>query len=61
MFRVQGESNWQSTEPETQEDFLDIGGLQPDTSYEMRIVAVDGEFEEDSPSQMVNTSDVGEY
>jgi neuronal cell adhesion protein len=57
--RKQGESNWLQTDPEKQQDYQEISGLDPDTSYEMRLVAVDGEYEEQSESQIVDTSDVG--
>ncbi|XP_063707327.1 neuroglian isoform X2 [Culicoides brevitarsis] len=58
-YRKQGESTWIDTNPEIQEDFQEIAGLEPDTSYEMRLVAVDGDMEEASESQIVDTSDVG--
>lgn len=58
-YRKQGESNWLQTDPEKQEDYQEIAGLDPDTSYEMRLVAVDGEFEVQSEPQIVDTSDVG--
>lgn len=61
LYRKQGESTWIDTNPEIQEDYQEIAGLEPDTSYEMRLVAVDGDMEEPSESQIVDTSDVGTF
>lgn len=60
QYKIKGESQWIDTDPELDEDFTSIHGLQPDTTYEFRVVAVDGQFTEPSALQDVDTYGIGE-
>ena len=59
QYKEKGQSQWLQSEPEMNDDNLIIRGLQPDTNYEFRVVAVDGEFQEPSASQDVDTYGIG--
>lgn len=59
-YREQGQSQWLSTDHETHEDFLYIRGMDPDRTYEVRVISVDGAHMTESHSQMVYVSRNGE-
>lgn len=61
QYMVKGESQWLSTAPEMNENWLIVRGLQPDTNYEFRVVSVDGEFTQPSGPQDVDTYGIGEF
>ncbi|XP_055709240.1 neuroglian isoform X1 [Phlebotomus papatasi] len=54
-YRIKGESQWQTTDPQLDEDTLIVRGLQPETNYDFRVVAVDGDYLTESGSQEVDT------
>lgn len=59
-YRMKGESQWLVSDPEIINDRTTIRGMQPDTNYEFRVVAVDGEHMTESGTQDVDTYGMGE-
>jgi neuronal cell adhesion protein len=53
------DSEWLQTDPELDNDYIDIRGLDPDEQYEFKVVAVDGGFLTESESQFVSTYGIG--
>lgn len=60
-YRVKNQANYLSSEPQINEDNIEIGGLEPNKEYEFRVVAVDGNFETPSAVQIFDTSDTGKF
>lgn len=58
-YRVKGESQWERTDPQLDQDYLEVHGLQPDTMYEFRVVSVDGDHITESQSLEVDTYGTG--
>jgi neuronal cell adhesion molecule len=46
---------FETTEPQMEEDFIIVRGLKPGESYEMQVVAADGNHLSESKSQDVET------
>ncbi len=59
-YRLRGETRYEETPAETNEDFIILGGLRPGEVYEVKVVAVDGEFTSESHSEDVETFSVGQ-
>lgn len=57
-YRKKGEPNWETTKHEVNEDHLIIRPLDPDSTYELRVGAVDGEYVTESQSQFVEINDI---
>ncbi|XP_018565737.1 neuroglian isoform X1 [Anoplophora glabripennis] len=57
-YRKQGETNYLETEPEYNEDFLEVAGLEAATKYDFIVTSVDDKYYVDSESQEVSTYDV---
>uniref|UniRef100_A0A1W7RA45 Neuronal cell adhesion molecule n=1 Tax=Hadrurus spadix TaxID=141984 RepID=A0A1W7RA45_9SCOR len=55
QFRRKGESQWESTPVEENEDTTIVRGLELSTLYEMRVVAVDGRFQTPSKTELIET------
>jgi neuronal cell adhesion protein len=53
-YRLKSDSNWWHTEPELDNDYIDIRGLDPDEQYEFKVVAVNGGFWTESKSQFIS-------
>lgn len=49
------EINYNKTELEETQDYIEIGGLQPNEDYEFVLVAVEDNFETPSEAQIFNT------
>lgn len=56
-YREKGQTNFDKSPTRTNEDFEEIGGLESDKSYELRVVAVDGIHETESESKFIELSD----
>lgn len=52
---------YQESQPEYNEDFIDVRALIPNEVYEFKIVAVDGQFSTESEVKEVETYGVGKY
>lgn len=59
--RLRGETIYEETPAETNEDYIILRGLRPGEIYEVKVVAVDGEFTTESHSEDVETFSVGEF
>nr|XP_023019782.1 neuroglian [Leptinotarsa decemlineata]XP_023019783.1 neuroglian [Leptinotarsa decemlineata]XP_023019784.1 neuroglian [Leptinotarsa decemlineata] len=57
-YRKKGESDHLVTDPEKNEDFLIVPGLEGTTVYEFIVTSVDGQYYKDSDSQEVSTYDI---
>ncbi|XP_026272122.1 neuroglian isoform X2 [Frankliniella occidentalis] len=57
-YKLRGETKYEETPAETNEDFIILGGLRPGEVYEVKVVAVDGEFTSESHSEDVETFSV---
>lgn len=57
-YKLRGETIYEETPAETNEDFIILGGLRPGETYEVKVVAVDGEFTSESHSEDVETFSV---
>ncbi|EDW07901.2 neuroglian isoform X1 [Drosophila mojavensis] len=55
-YRIKGETEWTTKEPEKSVDYQDIGSLEPDTVYEFRVVSVDGHYHTESATREIDTS-----
>lgn len=51
--RISGTSQWVETDPVIEDDFIYIRGLEPENTYEMVVVSVDGELNAESEPQEV--------
>lgn len=60
QYRKVGEPSFEKTNPEVNEDFTSVGGLEPNQKYEFQVVAVDGKHEVPSASQIIETPGDGE-
>jgi hypothetical protein len=54
-YRIKDHSEWITTDPELDHNFIDVRGLDPDAQYEFKVVAVDGEYMTESESKIVST------
>lgn len=54
-YRKKGEPDYQKTQEEINEDYMEVRGLYPNEVYEFRVVAVDGDLYSESPPQDVDT------
>jgi len=61
ILRLRGETIYEETPAETNEDFIILSGLRPGEIYEVKVVAVDGEFNTESHSEDVETFSVGKF
>lgn len=52
--REVGESKYLESPPQINEDFVEIGSLNPDKKYEVRVVSVDGDFNQESLPRIVD-------
>ena len=52
--REVGEPKFLETSPQINEDFIELGGLDPEKKYEVRVVSVDGEFNQESAIKLVD-------
>ncbi|XP_065366259.1 neuroglian isoform X2 [Calliphora vicina] len=57
-YRIKGETEWNKAPEEKNRDYQEVAGLDPDTVYEFRVVAVDGHFMTESSTQEVDTNGV---
>ncbi|KAM7349143.1 neuroglian isoform 1-T6 [Cochliomyia hominivorax] len=57
-YRIKGETEWNKAPEEKNRDYQEVSGLDPDTVYEFRVVAVDGHFMTESATQEVDTNGV---
>jgi hypothetical protein len=60
IFRKKGETMFQETAAEMNEDYIIVRGLMPGEMYEFSVVAVDGEHMTESEVEEVEISNVGE-
>jgi hypothetical protein len=60
IFRKKGETIFQETEAEMNEDYIIVRGLIPGEMYEFSVVAVDGEHMTESEVEEVEISSMGE-
>lgn len=61
QYRKKGEPSWQNSDPQINEEFVEIKGLETGSPYEIRVVSVDGTEETESASQLIETSESGEF
>lgn len=59
QYRRKGESSFTNTEEKINEDFIEVGGLDPNSDYEIRVVSVDGAHQTPSASRIIRTSGSG--
>lgn len=52
-YTEKGKSQWVATDPVIFDDFVNIRGLEPETTYEMAVVSVDGILNTESDIQEV--------
>lgn len=57
-YRKKGEPDFLISDPEINEDFLEVSGLEPATNYEFIATSVDGNYTADSELQEISTDDV---
>lgn len=55
-YRKENSKGWTTTKPEESDDNLEIDGLDPDSNYEVKVVAVDGKSFAESEAQSIYTS-----
>ncbi|XP_055841448.1 neuroglian-like isoform X2 [Episyrphus balteatus] len=55
QYRIKGETEWQNTHEEDEQDFLIVGGLRRDSVYEFRVVSVDGKYQTASEIKEIKT------
>jgi hypothetical protein len=55
ILRIRGEPMFETTEPQMEEDYIVVRGLKPGESYEMQVVAADGNHLSESKTQEVET------
>lgn len=60
-YRIKSDSDYLSTDPELDNDYIDVRGLDPDAQYEFKVVAVDGHFMTESETQIVSTYGIGKF
>jgi hypothetical protein len=61
IFRRKGETMFQETGSEMNEDYIIVRGLMPGEMYEFSVVAVDGEHMTESEVEEVEISSMGEF
>lgn len=61
IFRKKGETIFQETGPEMNEDYIIVRGLMPGEMYEFSVVAVDGEHMTESEVEEVEISSMGKF
>jgi hypothetical protein len=61
IFRKKGETMFQETGLELNEDYIIVRGLMPGEMYEFSVVAVDGEHMTESEVEEVEISSMGEF
>ncbi|XP_065166394.1 neuroglian isoform X2 [Atheta coriaria] len=54
-YRRKGDSNYQTTHEEYHDDYTDVAGLEQGETYEMSVVAVDGNYQVESSQQEIDT------
>ncbi|XP_059480515.1 neuroglian isoform X2 [Neocloeon triangulifer] len=54
-YRIRGEPMFEETDPQLEEDYIIVRGLKPGETYEMQVVAVDGDHISESKIQEVET------
>lgn len=59
QYRIKDEPSYKSTDPELNEDFIVIRGLELGKVYQIVVVAVDGEYQKPSLPQEIDTSGIG--
>ena len=59
-YRKVGMPSYEKSEPQTNFDNTEVGGLEPNTEYEFRVVSVDGSYETPSLPARFDTSGGGE-
>lgn len=59
MVLMTGETQFESTPIEEENDYVLVRGLEPSAVYEFRVVAVDGKHQTPSKLQNVDTRDLG--
>ncbi len=57
--RKEGEPTWLNLDPIFNQEHFEVADIEPDTPYEMRVVAVDGNQETESDIQRIIASDSG--
>jgi neuronal cell adhesion molecule len=60
QYRKAGEPSYINSAPEISQDYIEVGGLEPNKEYEFLVVSVDGIFETPSAVQRFDTSGGGE-
>ncbi|XP_065332463.1 neuroglian isoform X1 [Cloeon dipterum] len=55
MYKLRGEPIFEISEPQLDEDYIIVRGLKPGETYEMQVVAVDGDHHTESKIQEVET------
>lgn len=60
-YRQKGQTTWMSTSDVLEDDFVVVRGLEPEETYEFRVVSVDGEFKTESKIQDVVTYGIGMF
>ncbi|KAF4518843.1 hypothetical protein B566_EDAN006694 [Ephemera danica] len=61
-YKQRGETMYEQTDPQLEEDFIIVRGLKPGETYDMQVVAVDGEYMTASDAEEVETYTVtGQY
>lgn len=58
-YRQPGESEFLKSKEIINEDYAEVGGLEPERTYEFQVVSVDGGLETPSQITLVKTSDTG--
>ncbi|EDW51334.1 GM21680 [Drosophila sechellia] len=58
LYDAQGETQWIRENEEKNSDYQEVGGLDPETAYEFRVVSVDGHFNTESATQEIDTNTV---
>lgn len=58
-YRVKSELNYKTSDPELNDDFIIVRGLELGKVYQIAVVAVDGEYQKVGDVQEIDTSGVG--
>ncbi|XP_058977900.1 neuroglian isoform X2 [Musca domestica] len=54
QYRIKGETQWNQAPEEKNRDYQEVAGLDPESVYEFRVVAVDGHFMTESDIQEID-------
>lgn len=54
IYRIKGETQWNQAPEEKNRDYQEVAGLDPESVYEFRVVAVDGHFMTESDIQEID-------